>query len=84
VRTESEPKEVLLYILLEHQSTVDHSIAFRVLAYLVNIWEDIYKILQELYPILHREFKVKRIGFFCQKSALALCFFICLNFLKEG
>ena len=41
--TGSEPKEVLLYILLEHQSTVDHSIAFRVLAYLVNIWEDIYK-----------------------------------------
>ena len=32
-------KEVLLYLLLEHQSTDDPLMAFRVLVYLVRIWE---------------------------------------------
>jgi len=41
--TEAEPKEVLLYILIEHQSSIDYGIAFRVLAYLVNLWYDLYK-----------------------------------------
>ncbi len=41
--TEAEPKEVLLYILIEHQSSIDYGISFRVLAYLVNLWYDLYK-----------------------------------------
>ena len=36
-------KEIYLYILIEHQSTVDHSLAFRVLCYLVDVWHNIYK-----------------------------------------
>ena len=32
-------REVLLYVLLEHQSTVDRMMPFRVLAYLVRIWD---------------------------------------------
>lgn len=36
-------KEVILYVLIEQQSTVDYSLAFRVLAYLVAVWRDIYR-----------------------------------------
>ncbi len=43
IGTENDPKEILLYILIERQSTVDHSIAFRVLMYVMNIWNEIYK-----------------------------------------
>ncbi len=42
-----EGKEIYLYILIEHQSSIDYSIAFRVLVYLVNIWQDIYKNLSQ-------------------------------------
>jgi predicted transposase YdaD len=38
-----EDKEIMLYVLIEQQSTVDYSLAFRVLAYLVDVWRDIYK-----------------------------------------
>jgi hypothetical protein len=35
--------EVIFYILLELQSTVDQTMPFRLLQYLVEIWRDIYK-----------------------------------------
>ncbi len=38
-----EEKEVFLFLLIEHQSTVDHSISFRLLFYLAHVWYDIYK-----------------------------------------
>ena len=39
-----EPKkEIFLYVLIEHQSTVDFAMPFRVLCYLVEIWRDFYK-----------------------------------------
>jgi predicted transposase YdaD len=38
-----EDMEVYLYVLIELQSTVDFSLAFRVLTYLVEIWLDFYK-----------------------------------------
>lgn len=38
-----EGKEVYLYVLIEQQSTVDYTLAFRVLCYLVAIWTEIYK-----------------------------------------
>lgn len=36
-------REVYLYILIEHQSTVDFSMAFRVMTYLVRFWTEYYK-----------------------------------------
>jgi len=36
-------KEIFLYVLIEQQSTVDYSLAFRVLLYLVDIWTEVYK-----------------------------------------
>ena len=36
---ESETDELLIYILIEHQSTVDVTMGFRVLFYMVNIWD---------------------------------------------
>ena len=33
------PHEVIIYILIEHQSTVDPTMPFRVLYYMVQIWE---------------------------------------------
>ena len=38
-RGETETEEVLVYILIEHQSTVDASMAFRLLFYMVNLWD---------------------------------------------
>ncbi len=38
-----EDKEIYLYILIEHQSTVDYTMAFRILTYLAEIWKDFYK-----------------------------------------
>ena len=38
-KAEDNPKEVILYILIEHQSSVDPEMAFRVLSYMVGIWE---------------------------------------------
>ncbi|WP_245561231.1 Rpn family recombination-promoting nuclease/putative transposase [Desulfoscipio gibsoniae] len=35
--------EIIFYILLELQSTVDHTMPFRLLQYMVEIWRDIYK-----------------------------------------
>jgi predicted transposase YdaD len=32
-------RETFLYVLLEHQSSVDTLMAFRVMAYVVRIWE---------------------------------------------
>jgi predicted transposase YdaD len=36
-------KPVYLYILLEHQSSVDFSIPFRLVVYLIDIWRDFYR-----------------------------------------
>ncbi len=36
---ESETDELLIYILIEHQSTVDLTMGFRVLFYMVQIWD---------------------------------------------
>jgi len=38
-KAEDSPKEVTIYILIEHQSSVDAEMAFRVLSYMVGIWE---------------------------------------------
>ncbi|MDQ1326783.1 MAG: hypothetical protein QG641_63 [Candidatus Poribacteria bacterium] len=38
-KAEDNPKEIILYILIEHQSSVDPEMAFRVLSYMVGIWE---------------------------------------------
>ncbi len=35
----SETDELLIYILIEHQSTVDISMGFRLLSYMMNIWD---------------------------------------------
>ena len=39
LHTESETDELLIYILIEHQSTVDLTMGFRVLFYMVQIWD---------------------------------------------
>ena len=39
LRSESETDELLIYILIEHQSTVDSTMGFRVLFYMVQIWD---------------------------------------------
>lgn len=36
---ESETDELIIYILIEHQSTVDASMGFRVLFYMMQIWD---------------------------------------------
>lgn len=36
----SETEEILIYILLEHQSTVDDLMGFRVLFYMTQIWDE--------------------------------------------
>ena len=38
-RSESETEELLIYILIEHQSTVDVAMGFRVLFYMTQIWD---------------------------------------------
>ncbi len=40
-------KEVFLYVLIEQQSTVDYSFAFRLLFYMADIWTDFYKNMDE-------------------------------------
>lgn len=35
--------EVIFYVLLELQSTVDHTMPFRLLQYMVEVWRDVYK-----------------------------------------
>ena len=39
LRGESETDELLIYILIEHQSTVDSTMGFRVLFYMTQIWD---------------------------------------------
>ena len=39
LRSESETDELLIYILIEHQSTVDSTMGFRVLFYMIQIWD---------------------------------------------
>ncbi len=39
LHSESEPDELLIYILIEHQSTVDSTMGFRVLFYMTQIWD---------------------------------------------
>ena len=38
-RSESKTEELLIYILIEHQSTVDITMGFRVLFYMTQIWD---------------------------------------------
>ena len=38
-RSESKTEELLIYILIEHQSTVDITMGFRVLFYMAQIWD---------------------------------------------
>ena len=38
-RGEPETEELLIYILIEHQSTVDVTMGFRVLFYMTQIWD---------------------------------------------
>jgi predicted transposase/invertase (TIGR01784 family) len=38
-RSASESEELLVYILIEHQSTVDSTMGFRVLFYMTQIWD---------------------------------------------
>ena len=38
-RSESKTDELLIYILIEHQSTVDTTMGFRVLFYMTQIWD---------------------------------------------
>jgi predicted transposase YdaD len=40
-------KDVFLYVLIEQQSTVDYSLAFRILIYMGEIWTDFYKNTEE-------------------------------------
>ncbi|TYO95508.1 Rpn family recombination-promoting nuclease/putative transposase [Desulfallas thermosapovorans] len=42
-RTRLGGTEVIFYVLLELQSTVDHTMPFRLLQYMVEIWRDVYK-----------------------------------------
>ena len=37
--SESEAEELLIYILIEHQSTIDLTMGFRVLFYMTQIWD---------------------------------------------
>ena len=39
LRSDSEKDEILIYILIEHQSTVDTTMGFRVLFYMTQIWD---------------------------------------------
>lgn len=39
-RETSETEEVLIYILIEHQSSKDPAMGYRMLSYMVKIWED--------------------------------------------
>lgn len=39
-RETSESEEVLIYILIEHQSSTDPAMGYRMLSYMVKIWED--------------------------------------------
>jgi predicted transposase/invertase (TIGR01784 family) len=39
LHSESETDELLIYILIEHQSTVDSTMGFRVLFYMTQIWD---------------------------------------------
>ena len=38
-RSESNTEELLIYILIEHQSTIDTTMGFRVLFYMTQIWD---------------------------------------------
>ena len=38
-RSESKTEELMIYILIEHQSTVDTTMGFRVLFYMTQIWD---------------------------------------------
>ena len=35
-----ETEELIIYILIEHQSTVDPTMGFRVLSYMMQLWEE--------------------------------------------
>ena len=39
-RDPSEGEEVLIYLLIEHQSSTDPAMGYRMLSYIVKIWED--------------------------------------------
>ena len=41
-----ESEELLIYILIEHQSTVDPTMGFRLLSYMMEIWQEQWRMLQ--------------------------------------
>lgn len=41
-KLKTKGSEVIFYILLELQSTVDHTMPFRLLQYMLEIWRDVY------------------------------------------
>ena len=41
-----ESEELLIYILIEHQSTVDPTMGFRLLSYMMEIWQEQWRVLQ--------------------------------------
>lgn len=40
---EKKDKQIYLYLLIEHQSSIDYSMPFRVLFYLAQVWNHFYK-----------------------------------------
>ena len=48
-----EAEELLIYILIEHQSTVDPTMGYRLLSYMMEIWQEQWRESQgRLHPIL--------------------------------
>ena len=41
-----DSEELLIYILIEHQSTVDPTMGFRLLSYMMEIWQEQWRMLQ--------------------------------------
>ena len=42
----TDSEELLIYILIEHQSTVDPTMGFRLLSYMMEIWQEQWRLLQ--------------------------------------
>ena len=42
----TDSEELLIYILIEHQSTVDPTMGFRLLSYMMEIWQEQWRMLQ--------------------------------------
>ena len=49
---EASQSAVYLYVLFEHQSTIDRDMPFRLLKYIINVWEAQEKGKMHLFPVL--------------------------------